>query len=95
MSDDIPTMAAKAYAKREAEEAHKARVERLAKKLYEAWTDPETYEIMTGKDKPAWYIEGVAYVNGGDLCLAQHQRDDYREQAEKLLDDPELSITFK
>ena len=94
MPDDLPTMIAKAKAKLDDDEAHKALVERLAQKLYEARIDPETYEAMTGKERPAWrHPGGLPWDKYPELEIAEHERDDYRWQAIKLLEDSDLSIT--
>jgi hypothetical protein len=88
----IPEMAKEAQDKVDAEHEHRAKVEWLAQKLYEASSSEEEYETVTGKEKPQWRITGLPWDRFPGLELAEHRRDDYRYQAERLLADPELVI---
>ena len=89
--DTIQEMAAKASDALDKEMAFKAKVEILAQRLYKTFCTPEEYKQLSGVDgpeKPAWYIEGLP-ASHAHLSLAEWQRDDYRAQATRLLQDPD------
>lgn len=85
-------MAGKAKEKLDAYNAHRARVDILARKLYETFISEDEYKLMTDRDKPAWRIDGLPWDKYPELELPEHGRDDYRAQAERLLEDTELKI---
>lgn len=91
-ADPIKDMIEKAQERRVVESEHSERAERLARKLYETLVPEEIYKLMYERDKPAWRIEGLEWDRHPELEIAEHQRDDYRNQAYLLLEDPEIKI---